>query len=166
MAPGYRAWGEDYRSSGSRVIRRCGERFFDPPTLLYIRGKRWNADSGAVAIVEQNGAISSELPLGAPPSPQNFPSRNRVIAGMSLGVTVVEAAEHSGSLITVRFGLESGGEVALPGNITSPQSWGPHALIGRGAKLCGGWRDVVGELPHIIREKNSPAIDRSNAGCA
>jgi DNA processing protein len=104
--------------------------------------------------VEQNGAVISEFLLGTPPSPQNFPIRNRIIAGLSLGVTVVEAAEYSGSLITVRFGLESGREVfAVPGNITAPQSFGPHALIRQGAKLVAGWQDVVEELPHIIREK-------------
>ena len=109
---------------------------------------------GLADLVEQNGAVISEFPLGTPPSPQNFPIRNRIIAGMSLGVTVVEAAEYSGSLITVRFGLESGREVfAVPGNITSPQSFGPHALIRQGAKLVAGWQDVVEELPHMIREK-------------
>jgi DNA processing protein len=73
---------------------------------------------------------------------------------MSLGVTVVEAAEYSGSLITVRFGLEFGREIfAVPGNITSPQSFGPHALIRQGAKLVAGWQDIVEELPHPIRER-------------
>ncbi|MBI4475353.1 MAG: DNA-protecting protein DprA [Acidobacteria bacterium] len=105
-------------------------------------------------LVEQSGAILSEFPLGTPPSPQNFPIRNRIIAGMSLGVVVVEAAEYSGSLITVRYALESNREVfAVPGSITSPQSFGPHALIRQGAKLVSGWQDVVEELPHPIREK-------------
>ena len=155
---------------------------FDPPIILYIRGKKWDADLPQVAIVgtrrptgyglncaerlaedlaargiavvsglargldaaahrgairagityavfgsvldfvypkenhgladlvEQNGAVISEFPLGTPPSPQNFPIRNRIIAGMSLGVTVVEAAEYSGSLIIVRFGLDPEGK--------------------------------------------------------
>src|SRR5215468_8208140 len=117
--------------------------------FVYPKENRGLADQ-----VVDNGAIISEFPLGTPPSPQNFPIRNRIIAGMSLGVTVVEAAEYSGSLITVRFGLESGREIfAVPGNITSPQSFGPHALIRQGAKLVAGWQDVVEELPHIIREK-------------
>jgi DNA processing protein len=105
-------------------------------------------------LVEENGAVLSEFPLGTPPSPQNFPIRNRIIAGMSLGVVVIEAAEYSGSLITVRYALESNREVfAIPGSITSPQSFGPHVLIRQGAKLVAGWQDVVEELPHPIRER-------------
>jgi DNA processing protein len=104
--------------------------------------------------VEENGAILSEFPLGTPPSPQNFPIRNRIIAGMALGVMVIEAAEYSGSLITVRLGLESGREIfAVPGNVTSPKSFGPHLLIRQGAKLVTSWEDVVEELPHPVREK-------------
>src|SRR2546426_4667653 len=117
--------------------------------FVYPKENRKLAD-----LVVDNGAIISEFPLGTPPSPQNFPIRNRIIAGMSLGVTVVEAAEYSGSLITVRFGLEFGREIfAVPGNITSPQSFGPHALIRQGAKLVASWQDIVEELPHPIREK-------------
>ena len=199
---------------------------YDPPIILYIRGKKWNAELPQVAIVgtrrptgyglncaerlgedlaarglgitsglargldaaahrgalragvtyavfgsgldfvypkenrkladlvEENGAIISEFPLGTPPSPQNFPIRNRIIAGMSLGVAVVEAAEYSGSLITVRLGLDCGREIfAVPGSITSPQSFGPHALIRQGAKLVASWQDIVEELPHPIRER-------------
>jgi DNA processing protein len=199
---------------------------FDPPIVLYLRGKRWNSekpqlaivgtrrptsygincaerlaqdlaarglaitsglargiDTGAhrgalragityavfgsgldfvypkenrklAEIVEENGAVISEFPLGTPPAPQNFPIRNRIISGMSLGVVVVEAAEYSGSLITVRLGLETNREIfAVPGNITSPNSFGPHALIRQGAKLVSSWEDVVEELPHPIREQ-------------
>src|SRR5215467_6140193 len=199
---------------------------FDPPIILYLRGKGWNPDLPQVAIVgtrrptgyglncaerlsedlarrgiavtsglargidasahrgalragttyavfgsgldfiypkenrklaentEEKGAILSEFPLGTPPSPQNFPIRNRIIAGMSLGVVVVEAAEYSGSLITVRLALESNREVfAVPGTITSAKSFGPHVLIRQGAKLVTGWQDVVEELPHPVREE-------------
>jgi len=109
---------------------------------------------GLADLVEEKGAVLSEFPLGTPPAPQNFPIRNRIIAGMSLGVTVVEAAEYSGSLITVRLGLDAGREVfAVPGNITSAQSFGPHALIRQGAKLVASWQDVVEELPYAIRER-------------
>src|SRR5215475_8341774 len=117
--------------------------------FVYPKENRGLADQ-----VVENGAIISEFPLGTPPSPQNFPIRNRIIAGMALGVTVVEAAEYSGSLITVRLALESNREVfAVPGNITSAKSFGPHMLIRQGAKLVTGWEDVVEELPHPIREK-------------
>lgn len=199
---------------------------FDPPIVLYLRGKKWNAELPQVAIVgtrrpsgygincaerlaedlaargiavtsglargldaaahrgalragityavfgsgldfvypkenrklagfvEENGAVISEFPLGTPPAPQNFPIRNRIIAGMSLGVTVVEAAEYSGSLITVRLALDSNREIfAVPGNITSANSFGPHALIRQGAKLVSSWQDIVEELPHPIRER-------------
>jgi DNA processing protein len=117
--------------------------------FVYPKENRKLAD-----LVEQNGAVVSEFPLGTPPSPQNFPIRNRIIAGMSLGVTVVEAAEYSGSLITVRLALDTGREIfAVPGNITSPNSFGPHALIRQGAKLVANWQDIVEELPHPVREK-------------
>jgi DNA processing protein len=105
-------------------------------------------------IAEQKGALISEFPLGSPPAPENFPVRNRIIAGMSLGVVVIEAAEYSGSLITARLALENNREVfAVPGAITSPQSFGPHSLIRQGAKLAASWQDVVEELPSPVRER-------------
>jgi DNA processing protein len=101
-----------------------------------------------------SGAVISEFPLGTPPLPRNFPYRNRVLSGLCVGVMVVEAAEHSGSLITARLAYEQGREVsAVPGNITSQTSFGPNFLIKDGAKLVQYWRDVVEELPRDLKEK-------------
>ncbi len=107
--------------------------------------------------IEQRGAIVSEFPLGTFPAPQNFPIRNRIIAGMALGVVVVEGAQYSGSLITARLGMEFGREVfGVPGNVTQPSSFGPNQLIKQGAKLVVGWEDVVEELPTPVRAELMP----------
>ena len=101
----------------------------------------------AAAIVE-HGAVVSQFAPGTPPFGYNFPERNRVIAGLALGVVVVEAAERSGSLITAGFAGELGREVmAVPGRVTSEQSAGAHRLIQDGAALVTGWRDVIALLP-------------------
>ena len=98
------------------------------------------------------GAVISEFPLGTPPLPQNFPYRNRILSGLCWGVVVIEAAEHSGSLITARMAYEQGREVfAVPGNITSQTSFGPNFLIKDGAKLVQHWRDVIEELPRDLQ---------------
>ena len=114
--------------------------------------------------IEQRGALVSEFPLGTFPAPQNFPIRNRIIAGMSLGVVVVEGAQYSGSLITARLAMEFGREVyGVPGNATQPSSFGPNQLIKQGAKLVTGWEDVVEELPTPVRAELMPVENISHA---
>ena len=105
----------------------------------------------------KRGAIISEFAMGTFPGAQNFPIRNRIIAGMSLGTVVVEGAEHSGSLITARLAMEFGREVfGVPGNATQPSSFGPNQLIKQGAKLVTGWEDVIEELPTPVRAELLP----------
>lgn len=107
--------------------------------------------------IRERGAVVSEFPLGTFPAPQNFPIRNRIIAGMALGVVVVEAAQYSGSLITARLAMEFGREVyGVPGNATQASSFGPNHLIKQGAKLVTGWEDIVEELPTPIRAELTP----------
>src|SRR6202045_1397228 len=107
--------------------------------------------------VLDRGALISEFPLGTHPAPENFPVRNRIVAGMPLGVVVVEGAQYSGSLITARLAMEFGREVfGVPGNATQPSSFGPNQLIKQGAKLVTGWEDVVDELPTPVRAELFP----------
>ena len=113
--------------------------------------------------MEQRGAIISEFPIGTFPAPQNFPIRNRIIAGMALGVVVVEGAQYSGSLITARLAMEFGREVfGVPGHVTQPSSFGPNQLIKQGAKLVTGWEDVVEELPTPVRAELMPVESASH----
>jgi DNA processing protein len=99
------------------------------------------------ATIAEKGLILSEFPMAAPPYPQNFPVRNRIVSGMSVGILVVEGAQYSGSGITARLAMDQQREVfAVPGNITSRMSWGPNLLIKQGAKLVQEWNDVVVEL--------------------
>jgi DNA processing protein len=111
-------------------------------------------------ILAAGGAIVSQFPLTTPPVSENFPYRNRIISGLSLGVVVVEAAESSGSLITARLAIEQNREVfAVPGNITSRNSFGTNYLIkGAGAKLVQQWQDVAAELPPQIAARLLPPL--------
>jgi DNA processing protein len=102
--------------------------------------------------VLERGAIISEFPLRTHPAPENFPVRNRIVAGMPLGVVVVEGAQYSGSLITARLAMEFGREVfGVPGNVTQPVSFAPNQLIKQGAKLVTCGEDVIEELPTPVR---------------
>jgi DNA processing protein len=104
------------------------------------------------AEVAESGAVLTEFPPGTPPFPQHFPQRNRIIAGLALGVVVVEAADRSGSLSTAGWAADLGREVmAVPGRATSPVSRGTHQLIRDGAALILGWEDVVAQLPEHWR---------------
>src|ERR1700761_8545749 len=106
----------------------------------------------AEQIVATGGAIVSEYPLGTFPAPQNFPIRNRILSGMSVGVLVIEAAEYSGTRITARCAMEQNRDVyAVPGNVTNKNAWGPNTLIKQGAKLTATWEDIWEDLPSQIR---------------
>jgi DNA processing protein len=103
-------------------------------------------------ILVAGGAIISEYRLGTFPAPQNFPKRNRILSGMSIGVLVVEAGENSGTRVTARCALEQDRDVyAVPGNVTTKNAWGPNTLIKQGAKLVATWEDVWQELPTQVR---------------
>ncbi len=116
---------------------------------IYPKENRKLADQ-----ILKDGALISEFPIGTFPAPQNFPVRNRIISGLSLGTVIVEAAEYSGSLITARLACEQNREVfAVPGNITQKAAFGPNLWIKQGAKLVQTWEDVVQECPSRVRER-------------
>ena len=117
--------------------------------------------------VARAGAVVSQFPMGTPPLPHHFPARNRLIAGLTLGTVVVEAAERSGALITARLAGELGREVyAVPGNVSAEGSQGTNGLIRDGARLIQGWEDVVAEWPADLRAalRPVPPRDRRAAG--
>ena len=115
-------------------------------------------------ILALGGALISEFRLGTFAAPQNFPIRNRILSGMSVGVLVLEAAEYSGTRITARCALEQNRDVfAVPGNVTNKNSWGPNTLIKQGAKLVATWEDVWEDLPTEVKIALTPAASPESA---
>ena len=118
-------------------------------------------------ILALGGALVSEFPMGTFAAPQNFPIRNRILSGMSIGVLVVEAAEYSGTRITARLALEQDRDVfAVPGNVTNKNSWGPNTLIKQGAKLVATWEDVWEDLPSEVRLTLAPPAAAESQGAS
>lgn len=110
--------------------------------------------------IAAKGLLLSEFPMGNAGHPQNFPVRNRIISGLSLGILLVEGAQYSGSAITAQLAMEQGREVfAVPGNITSKLSWTPNLLIKQGAKLVQSAEDVLSELSPDSRRQLHFAVD-------
>lgn len=114
----------------------------------------------------QHGAVLTEFPPGTPPAAENFPRRNRIISGLGLGLIVIEASIHSGSLITASLALEQGREVfAVPGRITSPRSGGTNQLIREGAKLVARADDIIEEIfPSLDSELLARVIPSRKSG--
>ncbi|HEV7298620.1 MAG TPA: DNA-processing protein DprA [Tepidisphaeraceae bacterium] len=110
--------------------------------------------------IAQRGAVISEYPMGTPPTPENFPKRNRVVSGMSRGVLVIEADERSGALITARQAIEDHNRTvfALPGRVDNAMSLGPHKLIREGATLVRNLEDILEELPPLSDAASAPAV--------
>jgi DNA processing protein len=124
----------------------------------------------AEEILATGGAIASEVPVGTFPAPQNFPRRNRILSGVSIGVLVVEAAENSGTRVTARCAAEQNRDLfAVPGNVTNKGSWTPNTLIKQGAKLVATWEDVWEDLPSQVRnelEAQTPSASKAWAAAS
>ena len=119
----------------------------------------------AQEIVKRQGVIVTDLPIGTPPLKHNFPRRNRILSGLSVGTLVVEAALQSGSLITARLAADHGREVfAIPGSIHNPLARGCHRLLRQGARLVESVDDIFAELEPIIGEMNRFAHEKPSAG--
>jgi DNA processing protein len=133
------------------AVMGCGIDIIYPPENKKI----------AEAMIENGGGLISELPLGTPPIAENFPSRNRLISGLCLGVVVVEAAERSGSLITARMALEQDRQVfAVPGSPLTGKTRGSNRLLKEGARLVECVEDVIEELvPQLVGQASLLAID-------
>jgi DNA processing protein len=134
--------------AGGRTIAVIGSGFAD----IYPPENKKLAEE-----IAENGAVISEFPIAMEPLKTNFPRRNRVISGLSLGTLVVEAARNSGALITAGFALEQGREVfALPGKIDAPNSFGANALIKDGAKLVDCAEDILEEFSFVRISSRQP----------
>ena len=121
----------------------------------------------AEQILALGGCLISEFAMGTFAAPQNFPIRNRILSGMSVGVLVVEAAEYSGTRITARCALEQNRDVfVVPGNVTNKNSWGPNTLIKQGAKLVATWEDVWEELPAEVKLALTPPPSPESGGAS
>lgn len=119
------------------------------------------------AIPEHGGALISEMPMGAEPRSRDFPRRNRIIAGLSLGLIVVEAAERSGSLISARMAGEMGCIVfAVPGSPLDPRARGTNALLKQGATLVTGVNDIIEALSPLLRPQDLFAVQNTDTGPA
>ncbi len=142
--------------AGGRTIAVMGNGL----SLIYPAANRSLAEK-----IETSGALISEFPIKVKPKPRNFPRRNRIISGLTLGTVVVEASNQSGALITARLASEQGREVfAVPGEIFSELSTGTHKLINNGAKLIGTVDDLLNELPqHVLNQIQSLAPTSSRA---
>ena len=128
--------------------------------VIYPRENQKLADQ----ILANGGALVSEFPVSTFPAPQNFPIRNRIISGISIGVLVVEAGEYSGTRISSRCAIEQNRDIyAVPGNVTNKLSWTPNTLIKQGAKLVATWEDVWEELASDVRLQLQPAEQNATA---